>query len=151
MVNGSLLLLVLYLCGPATKPLSGLDCSNFDTHEVFKTLLFLYFKRHLTSKPTDSTRYKLLSRLADFLFLLAPVIGHRTLHINVQFAVLCQNRVRNGCLCCGDDNFTEITTMTENTYVLINVLTTLAVALVSNWAMFKYNESAGVGMLFCIL
>ena len=73
--------------------------------------------------------------------------------INVQFAALCQHKVRNGCLCCcgdNDDEFTEITTMTTNnntSNVLINALTTLAVAVVSNWALYKYHES-GVGMLF---
>ena len=124
--------------------------SKFNNWEKF------YFNRHPKSTPTDSTWWKLLalllSRLADFPFLLArashrPI--HPSLHINVQFAALCQNRVRNGRL--DDDDFTEITTMTTgNTNgLLINALTAVFVAVVSNWATLKYYHELGMGMLLC--
>ena len=76
---------------------------------------------------------------------LEPVIGQSILHINVQFAALCQNRVRNGRL--DDDEITTMTTTGNTNSLLINALTAVFVAVVSNWATFKYYHESGLGML----
>ena len=59
--------------------------------------------------------------------------------VNVQFGALSQNRVQN-------DEITTMTAENNKSNLLINVFTTVTVAVVSNWAMYRYHESA-LGML----
>ena len=87
--------------------------------------------------PTDSTQWKLLllSRLADF-------CSCFSCHLNssiVQFGALCQNRVQN-------DGIITMTAKNNKSNLLINVFTTVTVAVVTNWAAYRYHESA-LGML----